>query len=85
MKEPMKSRDVEPKTILGIMLGGNGHYSTEYHKKCTYVMFKWINFTNNDHIVDFLTLVYGQITGQSDPDKYTDLCQNTLIINDVAF
>ena len=44
-------------------------------------MLKWIN----DHIVDFLTLVYGQMTRQSDPDKYTDLWQSIFIINHVAF
>ena len=40
---------------------------------------------NNYRIVDFLKLIYGQITGQSDMDKYTDLWWNCLLINRVAF
>ena len=63
--------------------GGGRHYSTEYHKKCTCVILNWINFTNNDCIVDFLTSIYGQMTGQSDPDKCTDIWQNSLIYNHV--
>ena len=36
-------------------------------------------------VVDFLTLIYWKMTGASDPDKYTDLWQNSLIMNHVAF
>ena len=53
--------------------GRSGHYSIEYHKKCTCMMLSWINYTNKDHIVDFLTLIYGQMTSESYPDNYTDL------------
>ena len=48
-------------------------------------MLNWIKFTNNYHTVDFLTLISGYITGQSNPDRPTDLCQNSLIIKHVAF
>ena len=49
------------------------------------VTFNWIHFGNSDCIVDFLTVIYQQITGSSDPDKCTDLWQNSLIINHIAF
>ena len=48
-------------------------------------MLNWINFTNNNCIVHFLTLIYVQMTGQSDLYKCTVLWQNALIINHVAF
>ena len=73
VKQPMKKGSFVPKTISGVRQSGGGHYSTEYHKKCTCVTFNWIHFSNNDHIVDFLTLIYQQVTGPSDSNKYTDL------------
>ena len=72
MKDPMKSRNV-PKNVPGLGWAEGGHKSTEYHKTSAYVMLNWINFTNNYCIVYFLTLIYRQMTGQSDPDKDTDL------------
>ena len=41
--------------------------------------FNWIHFGNNDCIVDFLTVIYQQMTRPSDPDKCTDLWQNSNI------
>ena len=73
MKDPMKSRDVVPKNVTGTGWGECGHKSTEYHKKFSYVMLNWINLTNNHRNVDFLTLIYMQMTGQGDPDKHIDL------------
>ena len=74
-----------PKKVPGVRQGGVGYHSTEYHKKCTCVTFNWIQFGNNDNIVDFLTVIYQQMTRLSDPDKCTDLQQNFLIINHVTF
>ena len=69
----MKFRDIVPKNVLRVGWGEISHKSTEYPKKFAYVMLNWINFTNNYCIVDFLSLIYRQMTGQSDPDKHTDL------------
>ena len=66
-----------PKTIPGVRQGRGGHYSRECHKECSCVTFNWIHFGNNDCIVDFLTVIYWQMTGPSDPDKYTDLWENS--------
>ena len=85
MKQPMKSRDVLPKNVPGVGWGGVEHNTTEFHKKCTCLTFYWIHFANNDHTVAFLTLIYWQITGPSDPDKHADLWQNSLIMNHLAF
>ena len=85
MKQPMKKGLFVPKTIPGAGWGGVGYNTTEFHKKCTCVTFYWIYFANNDHVVDFLTLIFWQMTGPSDPDKHTDLWQNSQIMNHVAF
>ena len=53
VKQPMKKGSFVHKNIPGVGQGGGGHYSTEYHKKCTCVTFNWIHLGNNDHIVDF--------------------------------
>ena len=66
-----------PRNVPGIGWGGVGHNTTEFHKKYTCVTFYWIHFANNDCIVDFLTLIFWQMTGPSDPDKHTDLWQNS--------
>ena len=73
MKQLMKRGSFVPKNVPGVGQGGGGHYSTEYHKKCTCMTFNWIHFGNSDCIVDFLTVIYQQMTGPSDPDKCTDL------------
>ena len=85
MKQPMKKGSFVPKTIPGVRQGGGGHYSREYHKECNCVTFNCIHFGNNDCIVDFLTVIYQQMTGPSDPDKCIDLWQNSLIMNHVTF
>ena len=85
MKQPMKKGSFVPKSVPGVGWGGGGHYSTEYHNKYTCVTFIWIHFGNNDRIVGFLTVIHQQMTGPNDPDKCTDLWQNSLIINHVAF
>ena len=53
MKQPMKKGSFVLKTIPGVGWDGVGHNTAEFHKKCTCVTFYWINFANNDHIVDF--------------------------------
>ena len=73
MKDPMKSRDVLPKNVPGVGWGEGGEKSIEYCKNFAYVMLYWINFTDNHCIVAFLTLIYMQMTGQSDPHKHIDL------------
>ena len=77
VKQAMKKGSFVPKNVPGVRQGGGGHYSTEYCKKCTCVTFNWIHFGNNDHIVDFLTVIYQQMTRPSHPDKCTDLWQNS--------
>ena len=62
VKHPMKSRDVLPKNVPGVGWGEGGHKSTEYNKNFAYVMLYWINFTDNHCIVDFLTLIFLQMT-----------------------
>ena len=56
----------------GWVWGGSGHYSAGNQKKCADVMLNWIKFTNNYHIVHFLTIISRQMTSQSDPDTDTD-------------
>ena len=73
VKNSMKSRDVVPKNLPGVVWGEGGHKSIEDHRKLAYVMLNWIHFTNIYHIVDLLTLIHRQMTSKSDPDKYTDL------------
>ena len=65
MKDPMKSRDVVPKSVPGVGWGEDRHKSTEYHKNFAYMI-----TTNNYRIVDFLTLIYMEITLQCDPVKH---------------
>ena len=85
VKQPMKKGSFVPKTIPGVRQGGGGHYSRQYHKECTYVKFNWIHFGKNDHIFNFLTVIYQQMTRPSDPDKCIDFWQNSLIINHVTY
>ena len=73
VKEPMKSRDVFPRNVPGVGWGEGGHESTEDLRNFAYVMLNWINFTNNYHTVDLLTVIYMQMIGKSDPDKHMDL------------
>ena len=73
MKQPMKSRDVLPKNVPGVGWVELDIILQNSHKICTCVTFYWIHFAINDCIVDFLTLIYWQMTRPSDPDKHTDL------------
>ena len=39
VKQPTKKGSFVPKNVPGVRQGGGGHYSIEYHKKCTCVTF----------------------------------------------